>query len=82
MQTECSADLFGFAPVEGPSIGEIPGLGRMPSDHRPLATVRLITPHAGLLPVQQLGQHRAVGDIGRRGHHRVDQFGSAVAFFV
>jgi hypothetical protein len=30
------------------------------------------------LPVQQLGQHGAVGDIGRRGHHRVDQFGSAV----
>jgi len=60
------------------AIGEIAGLGRMLSDHRPLAAVGLITPQAGLLPVQQLGQHRAVGDIGRCGHHGVDQLGAAV----
>jgi hypothetical protein len=36
----------------------------MLSDHRPLAAVGLITPHAGLLPVQQFGQYRAVGGIG------------------
>ena len=34
-------------------------------DHRPLAAVGLITPYAGLLAVQQIGQHRAVGDVGR-----------------
>jgi hypothetical protein len=42
-------------------------------DHRPLAAVGLITPHPGLLPMQQLGQDRAVGDIGRRRHCRMDQ---------
>jgi hypothetical protein len=30
------------------------------------------------LPMQQLGQYRAVGDIGRGGHHGVDQLGAAV----
>src|SRR5690242_20337911 len=60
------------------SIGEIPGLGGMLSDHRLLSAVGLITPHAGLLPVQQLGQYRAVGDIGGRRHHGVDQLGAAV----
>src|SRR5206468_6855075 len=28
--------------------------------------------------VQQLGQHRAVSDIGRRRHRRMDQLGAAV----
>ena len=28
--------------------------------------------------MQQIGQHRAVGDIGRRRHHRVDQLAAAV----
>src|ERR1700745_1615601 len=41
-------------------------------DHPPLTAVSLITPHTGLLPVQQIRQYRAVGDIGRRRHHRVD----------
>jgi hypothetical protein len=50
----------------------------MPSDHRSLAAVRLVAPHAGLLPVQQIGQHRTVGDMGRRRDHRVDQLGAAV----
>jgi hypothetical protein len=47
-------------------------------DHRPLATVRLIAPHARLFAMQKIGQHRAVGDIGRRGDDRVDQLGAAV----
>jgi len=41
------------------------------SDHWSRKTVMLV----GL---QQVGQYRAVGDIGRRSHHRVDQFGAAV----
>ena len=37
---------------------------RVSTDHRPLATVGLVTPHAGFVAVQRIGQHRAVGDIG------------------
>jgi len=33
------------------AIGEIPRLGRMFPDHRPLAAIGLIAPHPGLLPV-------------------------------
>src|SRR5437764_7808327 len=44
----CPLDLIDDAAVAVASIGEIPGLGRMLSDHRPLAAVSLITPHAGL----------------------------------
>jgi hypothetical protein len=50
----------------------------MPPDHRPLAAVRLIAPHAGLFAVQQIRQHDAVGDIGRRDHRGVNQFCPAV----
>jgi hypothetical protein len=33
------------------------------ADHRPLAAVGLVAPHAGLPPMQKFGQYRAVGDI-------------------
>jgi len=36
-------------------------------DHGPLVTIRLVAPHAGFVPVQQIRQHRAVRDIGRGG---------------
>src|SRR5215472_3003335 len=71
-------DLIDNTAVAVAAIGEIPGLGRALPDHRPLAAVSLITPYPGLIAVQQIGQHRAVGDIGRRRHRRVDQFGAAV----
>src|SRR5436309_10828808 len=71
-------DLIDNTAVAVAAIGEIAGLGRMLPDHRPLSAVGLITPHAGLLPVQQLGQHRAVGDIGGRRHHGVDHLSAAV----
>ena len=58
-------DLIDNTALAVAAIGEIPGPGRALPDHRPLAAVSLVTPHPGLLPVQQLGQHRAVGDIGR-----------------
>jgi hypothetical protein len=38
------------------AIGEIAGLERMLSDHRLLSAVGLITPYAGLISVQQIGQ--------------------------
>src|SRR5215470_4120920 len=71
-------DLIDNTAVAVAAIGEIPGLGRALPDYRPLAAVSLITPHPGLVAVQQIGQHRAVGDIGRRGRHRVDQLAPAV----
>src|SRR5207248_3937810 len=58
--------------------GKIRRVGRMLSDYHPLSTVGLITPHAGLLPLQQFGQHRAVCEIGGRRPHGVDQLGAAV----
>src|SRR5690242_4114551 len=71
-------DLIDNTAVAVAAIGEIAGLGRMLADHRPLSAVRLITPHPGLSPMQELGQYRAVRDIGRRRHHRMDQLGAAV----
>ena len=71
-------DLIDNTAVAVTAIGEIAGLGRMLSDHRPLAAVGLIAPHPGLLSVEQIGQYRAVGDIGRRRGHLMDQLGAAV----
>src|SRR4029453_11095219 len=68
-------DLIDNTAVAVAAIGEIPGLGRMLPDHRPLAAVSLVTPHPGLAPMQQLGQYRAVGDVGWRRRYRVDQLG-------
>jgi len=59
-------DLIDNPAVAVAAIGEVPGLGRMLADHRALAAVGLVAPHPGLVPVQQLRQHRAVGDIGGR----------------
>jgi hypothetical protein len=39
------------------AIGEIPRPGCALPDHRPLAAVSLVTPHAGFVPVQQIGEH-------------------------
>ena len=55
------------------AVAKILSLWGMLPDHRPLTSVGLITPYPGLLAMQQIGQHRAVGDIGRRRRHRVDQ---------
>src|SRR5436190_22619825 len=46
-----SLDLIHDAAVAVAAIGEIPRLGRMFPDHRPLAAVGLIAPYPGLLPV-------------------------------
>src|SRR5215471_10365678 len=47
-------------------------------DDRLLTAISLIPPHPGLLPMQQIRQHRAVGNIGRRRYHRMDQLAAAV----
>jgi hypothetical protein len=36
-------------------VDKVPGLGGVLPDHRPLAAVGLITPHAGLFAMQQIG---------------------------
>src|SRR6476660_1585078 len=46
-------DLIDNTAVAVAAIGEIPGLGRMLSDYRPLSAVGLIAPHAGLVAMQQ-----------------------------
>jgi hypothetical protein len=65
----------GYSALNGDlsAVAKILGLWGMLPDHRPLTSVGLITPYLGLLPMQQIGQHGAVGDIGWRRRHRVDQ---------
>ena len=65
-------DLIHNTAVAVAAIDKILGLWCVLPDHRPLAAVGLITRYAGLLAVQQIGQHRGVGDIGRRGDRRVE----------
>jgi hypothetical protein len=71
-------DLIDNTTVTVAAIGEIPPPGRMLPDHRPLAAIRLVAPHAGFVAVQQAGQPRAVGNISRRGLDCVDQLAAAV----
>ncbi len=60
------------------AIGEITGPGRTLAKRFRLSTVGRIAPDTGFFPVQQVGQHLAVMDIGRRGDHRVNQCRFAV----
>ena len=50
-----SLDLIDNTAVAIAAIGEIPGLGRVLPDHRPLAAIGLITPYPGLLPCSSSG---------------------------
>ncbi len=52
--------------------------GGVEPDHLALPSIGRIAPHAGLLPMQQLGQHLTVMYIRRVGCHGVDQFGPTV----
>src|SRR5262249_61278973 len=59
--------------------GGLPSRPRsVPPSPPPPPPLGLPPPPPPLLPVQQLGQDRAVGDIGRRRRHRVDQPGAAI----
>jgi hypothetical protein len=60
------------------AVDEVPRPRRLPADRCPLAAIGLVAPDAGLTAVQQLWQHRTVGDIGWRHDCRVDQFRAAV----
>src|SRR6516162_11869529 len=48
------------------------------ADHCPLTAVGLVAPHAGFVAVQQIGQHRAVANMSRRGLDCVDQLAATV----
>jgi len=74
-----SLDLIDDAAVAIAAIGEVLGLWCPLADHRALTTISLIAPHAGLPAMQKIGQHRAVGGIGWRGDHRMDQLAAAAA---
>ena len=47
-------------------------------DHIGLAPIGLVAPDAGLVSMQQIVQHLAVGDVGRGGDDGVDDLGFAV----
>ena len=71
-------DLIDNTTVTVAAIGEIQCPGRMLPDHHPLAAIRLVTPDAGFVAMQQIGQHRAVSNMSRRGLDCVDQLAAAV----
>ena len=62
-------DLVDHAMLTIAAIGEVLRLWRTSADHVLLTAVGLVTSDAGFVPVQQVRQDRAVGDIRRRGHH-------------
>jgi hypothetical protein len=45
------------------AVDEVPRSWCVLTDHRPLAAIRLVAPHAGLVAVQQIGQHRTVATL-------------------
>src|SRR5215472_13431217 len=63
------------------AIAPVDEVSRSPcvlADHCPLAAVGLVAPHAGFVAVQQIGQHRAVANLSRRGLDCVDQLAATV----
>src|SRR5579862_1945733 len=54
-------------------VGEVLRPSCSGADRRLLSAVRLIAPDPPFLPMQQVLQRKAIGDIRRRGQHRVHQ---------
>lgn len=81
---------FRFRPVprplvltQGPmamrfGLDEALAMGDMVLNHVARPAIGGVSPHTGLLSVQQLGQHLIVMHIRRRGRHRMDQHGPTV----
>src|SRR5450432_260323 len=59
-------------------VGEVLSMRRASADRRSLPFVGLVTPDSSFLPVEQVLQRVTIGDIGRRGQHRVHELCSAV----
>jgi hypothetical protein len=60
-----------FSPCLSRTVDDVLRPRRLPADHRGVAAIRLVAPHAGLFAEQQIWQYGTVGDIGRRGDRRV-----------
>src|SRR5438309_5103624 len=59
-------------------MGAVLGLRRALPDHFGLSAISLIAPHARFFAVQQIGQYRRIGYVGRRRHRRVDDLRLAI----
>src|SRR2546427_7391518 len=59
-------------------MGAVPSLRRALPDHFRLSAIRLIAPHSRFFAVQQIGQYRRIGYVGRRRHRRVDDLRLAI----
>src|SRR5439155_10404112 len=59
-------------------MGAVLGLRRALPDHFRLSAISLIAPHPRFFAVQQIGQHRRIGYVGRRRHRRVDDLRLAI----
>ncbi len=70
-----------FVDALSPSVAlvrEVLRMRRTGADRCPLPFVGLVTPDASFLAVQQILQRVAIGDVGRRGQHRVHELRPAV----
>src|SRR5579859_3395449 len=70
--------IHDLALVATAPLGEIPCSGRALADHRGLALIRSVAPHSRFFAVQQVRQHRHIGNIGGCRHRRVNDLGLAV----
>lgn len=59
-------------------LSKIAGPGRLIGNGLCLAGVGRITPHPGFLSVEQVANNDRIVDVGGRGYHGMDQFGSTV----
>src|SRR6266568_8719972 len=66
-------DLIDHAPVTVAPMGEVFRAWRRGADRLALASIGLVSPDPGLLPVQQLGQHLRVSHVRRCGRDRVNK---------
>jgi len=60
------------------AIGEILPVRRVFADRRALAAVGLVTPHARLIAMQKVRQHRRIVHVGRCCYHRVNDLAGIV----
>ena len=82
-------DLVYDAFVPSAAVGEVAGLGSVWPEDIGLALIGRVTPHPGLLAVEEIGQDRGVMDVGGSGHrpygrhsHGMDDLGLAVDAYM
>ena len=70
--------MLTMKPMTVTAVREVFGVGRLRLDCLGLAAIRLIAPYVRLVTMQEIGQNLRIGDVGRGGHHGVDNFRPAV----